>query len=387
MEFIKVDDGEDVDKTSLKYKLRKAIITYFNKRLSERIQKFTRGQTMNEGEAEEESLTSEEVVRKFFFNLAELLHEKKLSLMSIIKKNVFDALYFQKEVQLIYIDDFFKSLREVGMRYTQRQKDEVTASMHIQELSGRFLLEMIDNILNNLGIKKGLPVSTRAMNYDSLDLKSIRIINRILKFCKLELSQKNNSLLEQSDTKISPEEITNFLYQQLKSYIKIVEIVDGKGNPTDIEYIESDDLSKFLRSSYVILSKPGGSGSEGKIKTRIITEMELHETLQFLLCISPNSALEKIMVKKFLALITQAAENEYILAIGGVRRPDPKDDEEEDEVAQVVEEGKKGLEDQDEDFDEVDLSDIDEKAQKKMERDQKMWERRKNRKSTKRIHV
>lgn len=271
-----------MDEGSLKYKLRKAIITYFNKRLSERIQNFTRGQTMNEEFSEEDSLSSEEVVRKFFFNLAEMLHEKKTPLMVIIKKHVFDTLYMQKEVQVIYSDDFFKCLRDFGMRYSQRQKDEITSSMNIQDLTGCFLLEMIDNILNNLGVKKGLPTSTRALNYESLDLKSIRIINRILKYASLQISSQNST---NPKTPVTPQqEISSFLHSKLKPFRKKVEIVDSKGNPKDIEYIESDDITKFLRENYVYLEKKDmRTGEMVKFKSRIITEMELHENLQFLL--------------------------------------------------------------------------------------------------------
>mmetsp|Transcript_20652 Transcript_20652/g.20397 ORF Transcript_20652/g.20397 Transcript_20652/m.20397 type:complete len:96 (-) Transcript_20652:8-295(-) len=94
------------------------------------------------------------------------------------------------------------------------------------------------------------------------------------------------------------------------------------------------------------------------------------------------------MVKKLMALITQAWHNPYILAIGAIRRPDPKD-EQEDEVAQVIDEKCKPRDlsdNEEEDFEEFDLSDIDERDDKKKERDRKMWEKRKNRKSTKKLH-
>ncbi|CAI2376685.1 unnamed protein product [Moneuplotes crassus] len=389
IDLIQDQDDAGVDKNSLKYKLRKAIITYFNKRLSERIQKFSRGQTMFEDSSGEGTLTSEEIMRKFFFNLAELLREKKTPLISIIKKHVFDSIYFQKEVQLIYVDDFFKSLRDFGMSYTQRQKDEVTSNMNIQDLSGKFLLEVIDNILNNLGVKKGLPVSTKAMNYESLDLKSIRIINRILKYISSEISSKHNGMMDKPRNSIGSDEVAAFLYQQLKPLIKQVEVIDANGNPTDIEYVESGDLAKLLREQYVYLEKKDlRTAKMVKFKSRIITEMELHGSLQLLVCISPNSALEKVMVKKLMALITQAWHNPYILAIGAIRRPDPKD-EQEDEVAQVIDEKCKPRDlsdNEEEDFEEFDLSDIDERDDKKKERDRKMWEKRKNRKSTKKLN-
>lgn len=283
IDLIQDQDDAGVDKSSLKYKLRKAIITYFNKRLSERIQKFSRGQTMFEDSSGEGTLTSEEIMRKFFFNLAELLREKKTPLISIIKKHVFDSIYFQKEVQLIYVDDFFKSLRDFGMSYTQRQKDEVTSNMNIQDLSGKFLLEVIDNILNNLGVKKGLPVSTKAMNYESLDFKSIRIINRILKYISFEISSKHNGMMSKPRNSIGSDEVAAFLYQQLKPLIKQVEVVDAKGNPTDIEYVESGDLTKFLRQQYVYLEKKDlRTAKMVKFKSRVITEMELHGNLQLL---------------------------------------------------------------------------------------------------------
>mmetsp|Transcript_20652 Transcript_20652/g.20393 ORF Transcript_20652/g.20393 Transcript_20652/m.20393 type:complete len:240 (-) Transcript_20652:326-1045(-) len=238
---------------------------------------------MFEDSSGEGTLTSEEIMRKFFFNLAELLREKKTPLISIIKKHVFDSIYFQKEVQLIYVDDFFKSLRDFGMSYTQRQKDEVTSNMNIQDLSGKFLLEVIDNILNNLGVKKGLPVSTKAMNYESLDLKSIRIINRILKYISFEISSKHNGMMDKPRNSIGSDEVAAFLYQQLKPLIKQVEVIDANGNPTDIEYVESGDLAKLLREQYVYLEKKDlRTAKMVKFKSRIITEMELHGSLQLL---------------------------------------------------------------------------------------------------------
>jgi len=46
---------------------------------------------------------------------------------------------------------------------------------------------MVDKILNSLGVKRGLPTTTKAMNYEGLDLKSIRIINRILMYANYEI--------------------------------------------------------------------------------------------------------------------------------------------------------------------------------------------------------
>ena len=382
------DEDWNLDKGSLKYKLRKAIRSYFSKILSERIAKFSRGQTMFKND-EEGSLTSEEIAKKFFLNLAEFLHKNNMPLIRIFNKYIFDSIYCQKEVQLIYIDDFFKSLREAGVLYTQRQKNEVTESLYVHDLNGQFLLEMIDKILNSLGVKRGLPQNTKAMNYESLDLKSIRIINRILKFASSELRSKENWFLNTENKNIRAENITGFIYEKLKPFIKVIEIVDAKGNWNDIEYIHSDDITKFLRGNYVYLEKKEPhAGKTVKFKSRIIKEMELHENLQFLICISANKALDKIMVKKFLALLATCFSNEYIQAIGAIKRADPKD-EEEDEVAQVIEESRpKNLdEESDQDFEEYDLSDIDEKEQKKLDREKKMWERRKNRKSTKKLVI
>ena len=380
------EDEEQFDKNSLKFKLRRAIRTYFSKKLSERIEKFSRGQTMFEDDGEG-SLSSEEITRKFFLNLAEYLHKNKMPLIRIIKKYIFDSVYYSKDVQLIYIDDFFKSLREYGVRYTQRQKDEVTESLIIRELNGWILIDMVDKILNSLGVKRGLPTTTKAMNYEGLDLKSIRIINRILMYANYEIWSKK-SIESHHFQDVESDEIIQFIYDKLKDNIKIVEIVDSKGTPTDIEYVHEDQISKLLRENYVYLEKKDAkTGEVGKFKSRIIKEMELHENLQFLICISPNRALDKIMVKKLMSLLRSWANNEYIRSIGAIRRPDPKD-EEEDDVAQVIEQRNipKDLDQEsNEDFEEYDLTDEDEEIKKKMERNQKMWERRKNRKSTKRV--
>lgn len=63
-------------------------------------------------EAEEEKVTPEETCQRFFTRLAEYLHYHKMPLIKIIKKYVYDAFYNSQDVQLIYVDDFFKSLRE-----------------------------------------------------------------------------------------------------------------------------------------------------------------------------------------------------------------------------------------------------------------------------------
>ena len=94
------------------------------------------------------------------------------------------------------------------------------------------------------------------------------------------------------------------------------------------------------------------------------------------------------MIKKLVKLLEMWKDNEYVLSIGPNKRQDPKGDIE-DEKATVIEpkiKKKKLSDDEDnEAFDEFDLSDEDEATKKKFEREMKMLERRKTRKSTKKI--
>lgn len=87
------------------------------------------------------------------------------------------------------------------------------------------------------------------------------------------------------------------------------------------------------------------------------------------------------MVKKLTTLLKASADNEYILSIGPIKRPDPKD-EMEDEVAQVIVAPKpKALDEVDEMISEYSLTDEEDRQQKRVDQQQKMLERRLNRKS------
>jgi hypothetical protein len=272
----------------------------------------------------------------------------------------------------------------------------------VPAIHGRFLLSMIDKILRSLGVHLGLPPNTTVFKYGSLDVKSIRIINRVLQWCKKGIAQteygkensisKSNSLNEQSPatscvTGISSQAIINYIHLKLKEHIQVIEIIDSKGKHNNVEYINSDDLTKVLRENYVNLKiKDRNNGEIIKFKTRVFKELEFHENLQFFLCISPNKALDKIMIKKLTSVLIACLDNEYIKAVGAVKRPDPKD-ELEDEIAEVIDEGnqneanaKKELDELDDSMCEsIDLSDVDQKEQKKLNIQKKMMDRRKTR--------
>ena len=81
----------------------------FNQKLSKRIQKFTRGQTTMERLGRQATQISNEINQKFFKTLAELLQEEETPLISLIKSHVYDSFHEEKEVQMIYAEDFFKS--------------------------------------------------------------------------------------------------------------------------------------------------------------------------------------------------------------------------------------------------------------------------------------
>lgn len=397
------DNDEGYDKNSLKYKLRKAIRAYFTRKLNEKIEKFTRGQTMFE-EDQDKDLTTEEVTQRFFWRLAEYLHNYKMPLIRMIRKYIFDDCYNSQDLQVIYADDFFKSLRDWGITYSQREKLEVTGCLNVPDLSGKFMLTMIDKILKSLGVKLGLPENTLFFKFETLNVKSIRIINRILEWCKNGLAQteyaKHNNLsagsindqdpIKTPATGISSSDIISFIHKKLKNSIKIVEIMDSKGKLNKVEYIDSEDLAKILRENYVTLKiKDRNTGETNKFKTRVFKDIELHENLQFFLCISQSKAHDKIMVKKLTTMLSLCLNNEYIQAVGVVKRPDPKD-EEEDDVAQVIEAGnlnianpssipRSDLDEDDSFWESIDLSDQDSKEKKKQDIQQKMFLRRKNR--------
>lgn len=366
---INFGDDEDMDKSSLGYRLRKALKILFMRKINQRIEAFSRGETLEEDDSESKA-TPEEICQKFFTRLAEFLHKHKMPLVRTLKKYIYDSLLYSKEVQMIYIDDFFKSLREWGFMYSIRENTDVTQSLRVKDLKGSFMLDMLEKILKELGIKPGLPPSNKAMDYEKLDLKAFRIINRILLFMKQQNVTKFSKLLE--------------------SKIKVLEVIDGSGKATNIQYVSADDLNDLLKEWVVTLEKKSeDSGQVLQIKGKIVRDLELHEKLQFFLWISADKAFEKIMIKKLDLMLEAWAKSEYVLSIGAMKRPDPRRQEEDDTAEVISKKQPKDLDDEDfedEDFDDFDISDEDERLQKKMAKQQQMWDRRRNRKkSTKRL--
>lgn len=218
-------DDADLDKNSLGYKLRRALITYFTKKVNEKINKFSRGETMHEDDETIVKSTPEEICKGFFTRFAEFLHKNNLCLITIIKKYVYDSVLSSKDVQLIYIEDFFKAIREYGFKYSQEEKKDVTQFFSMSSINGSFLLELIEKLLMNLGIPKGLPPCTKAMDYEKLDMKSFRIINRIIIF------MKQNNIKD---------------FTSLMTDKKVIEIVDSNGSAKNIEYVTASEFNSLL---------------------------------------------------------------------------------------------------------------------------------------------
>lgn len=192
---------------------------------------FSKGETMDV-ENEEANLSPEENCQRFFTRLGEFLNYHKIKLIKIISKNVYDDVFYSKEVQMIYIDDFFRSLREYGFTYNQREVTDVSQCVRIKGMKGVFILGMIEKILNGLGIDKGLPDSTKVMNFESLDMKSFRLINRLIIFCK---KSKINSITEKIGDKIEE-----------------IEIIDSANKPNNVAYITADNLNDFMRENKLV---------------------------------------------------------------------------------------------------------------------------------------
>jgi len=112
----------------------------------------------------------------------------------------------------------------------------------------------------------------------------------------------------------------NNLEDLLQPMIKVVEIL-ANGKTNDIRYISNIELNQFLKDN------------------RIVRDTELHEKLNFFLCVSANSAFDKIMIKKLEKFIDSCKDNQYVKYIGTTRRDDPKQ-EAEDNEAQVIHKGK-----------------------------------------------
>jgi hypothetical protein len=102
--------------------------------------------------------------------------------------------------------------------------------MTIKEFNGKFIVEMLEKVLANLGISTGLPTSTKFLDYTKLDLKSFRIANRI----RLLMSKK---------------QISNFV-DFIKPFIKVVE-VSSNNKSISVEYIPAEKLNAIFKEQKI----------------------------------------------------------------------------------------------------------------------------------------
>lgn len=125
------------------------------------------------------------------------------------------------------------------------------------------MLEMIEKILSALGIKKGLPVINQAFGYDTLDMKSFRIINRILAYMKQNNIEDFRDVLK-GNTSIN----------QGVNKIKTISIVDGKGVSHSIEFVTAEALNSILRECVVMAEKKSPDKKEIiKFKCKVTKEV------------------------------------------------------------------------------------------------------------------
>ena len=115
-------EDQSLDQNSLQCRLRRAIQKYFARMVNERIEKFIRGDSMVEKGA---VVSPEENTQRFFTKVAERMHKQKISLIKVVGKYVYDSVEDSRDVQMIYADDFFKSLREWGFNYSLTEKEDV----------------------------------------------------------------------------------------------------------------------------------------------------------------------------------------------------------------------------------------------------------------------
>ena len=343
MSHLNLGNDEGLDPNGLKFKLRRSLRNYLSRKIEERIEAFTRGESLEEETDKDPDASPEEVAQKFYTRLAEFLKKNDSVLIQVIGHHIFDDSFFSRNVQFIYVEDFFKSLREWGFTYTIREKNDFIQVMTpYKELNGKLILEMIERVLVNLGIKTGLPESTNFLNYEKLEIKSYRIANRINHYW----------------TKFK---ITNFT-DNIKNKIKVVQIISNN-KAKDVEYILADDLNNILRNN------------------GLTRDVELNEKLNFWLWISRNNAFDKIMVKKLEKFLATVKNNTYWQYIGLVKRKDPKDlstiSIEQPSNSQPV------LNTENDEFDEYDLSEEEDREDKKKARHEKMVLARARRKSKK----
>ena len=215
------------------------------------------------------------------------------------------------------------------MKSSLKEQEEITESLSLHDLYGRFSLEAIYDHLNQYGITKGLPANSQEMDYKSLDLNSIRFVNRVLRYTTSQKSVRSSKKIKRAVRKISNKDVTNIFYNDLKPFIKKFKIEDEESKSgSRVEYIRSKDFVEFFREKYISLEKKDLTTSKMmRYKARIISDLTLSQNLLSFLSSPQSLVVDGVIVKKFMTLVREASRCEYFLAVGCSKRPDPREHE------------------------------------------------------------
>ncbi len=239
-----------------------------------------------EGHSEEErEKEAQELATEFFKKSAKKMFTLKTTISRLLVDKVFDLMLNGNEMALVHAKDFFKKMEELGLEICKDTRAVLIQLFSSGRDGSLFEIQKIESVYRELGIEDQLPESTPFMDYSKLDNESIRLLNKI----NLHLRQKSIAIdsLCQGD-------------------LETIQIEGAPGQPAElVQYIDNKKLCAILR------------------KHKLSDDYELHENLLFFLCIHPDIALEKIMIRKLRVALKRIDENEYCKSLGTELRQNP----------------------------------------------------------------
>lgn len=121
------------------------------------------------------------MAKEFFIRLGEHLFRTDQTTTQLFGPYIFDQ-SAGREYQLIHSMDFFQCVVEADIQPSNAERAAIIAVLDSYMIPEVFLMSSLYEIMKNAGIEEDVPVPTKNFNYSELDGKSIRIINRIIKY-------------------------------------------------------------------------------------------------------------------------------------------------------------------------------------------------------------
>lgn len=127
---------------------------------------------------------------KFFSSSSNLMFQKGVTLLKMLKGKIFDQIINNKEYQCVFAKDFFNELHKLGLEMNKWQWEILIDTFTTCFDKSIFEVNKLEEVYWRLGVGDDLPQSNDLLDFTKIDITSIWILNKLIAY----MDQRNINL-------------------------------------------------------------------------------------------------------------------------------------------------------------------------------------------------